>query len=338
LPFVAVAAALLIARLVLAALFLVAGGAKLADRDGSRAAVAGFGLKRFIAVVAVLLPLAELLATALLLPSGTARWGGLLALVLLVAFGVAIASALRRGEAPDCHCFGQLQSAPAGRVTLARNAVLAVLSGFVVVAGWQDGGASPVRWLADLSPAGVVALAAGLVIALLVGVGSALFVTLLRQHGRLLLRVEELEGALSHELPMPEASGGLVFPDLEGRPVDLGALHGRRTLLLFWNPDCGYCQSILSEVRRADSALDAGVAQMILVSTGAPRANRALGLRSCVLSDPDFVAAPAFGASGTPSAILLDESGEVASDLAAGADEVIELLHAYAHTAPGVSA
>jgi hypothetical protein len=335
-----VATALLIARLLLASLFLVAGGAKLADRDGSRAALTGFGLKRFVAPTALLLPLIELVAAGLLLPAPTARWGGLLALALLAAFTVAIASALRRGETPDCHCFGQLHSAPAGRLTLARNAVLAALAGFVVLAGWGDGGASPVRWVGELSPAGVVALASGVVLALVVAAGGALFVTLLRQHGRLLLRVEELEAALSHELPIPEpSSGDLVFPDLQGRPVDLRALHGERTLLLFWNPDCSYCESMLADLRRFDSsALGGGPTRMLVVSTGTPRANRALGLRAPVLLDPGFLAAPAFGASGTPSAVLLDETGHAASELAAGADEVLDLLSACLRTTAGVSA
>jgi thiol-disulfide isomerase/thioredoxin len=323
-----VALALLIARLLLAGVFLVAGGAKLADRDGSREALAGFGLTRGISQAAVLLPVVELAAAGLLIPAGTARWGALLALALLAVFSLAIASALRRGETPDCHCFGGLRSAPAGRVTLARNAVLTALAGFVVLAGWGDGGASPVRWLGELSPAGVVALASAVVLALVVGAGSAILVTLLRQHGRLLLRVEELEASTSHELAVPREapSRGLVFPDLEGRPVDLGTLHGEETILLFWNPDCGFCESMLPELRRFDSALADGAMRMLVVSTGTPRANRGLGLRARVLLDPDFLAPPAFGANGTPSAVLLDESGDVASELAAGTDEVLDLL------------
>ena len=168
----AVAALLLIARLLLAGLFGVAGGAKLADRDGTRVALEEFGLKRFLSPAALLLPLAELSVAALLLPAVTAGWGGVLALALLSVFSIAIAGALRRGETPDCHCFGQLRSAPTGRVTLVRNAVLAALAAVVVGAGWGDGGASSVRWLGDLSSAGVVALMGGVVLALLCAVGG----------------------------------------------------------------------------------------------------------------------------------------------------------------------
>lgn len=331
----AVATVLLIARLVLAALFGVAAVAKLADREGSRAALEGFGLKRFTSPVALLLPIAELAAAALLLPAVTARWGGLLALALLAVFTNAITSALRRGETPDCHCFGQLQSAPAGRPTVIRNALLAALAALVVVAGWSDGGASPVRWLENLSSAGVVALVGGVVVALLCVAGGALFATLLRQHGRLLLRVEELEAVLSHDLEVPKAPAhGLVFPDLTGRSVDLAALKGGETLLLFWNPDCSYCQDMLPDLLAWEK--DPGGAQRLLVvSSGSPQASRALGLRAPVVLDPGFLAPPEFGASGTPAAVLLDEYGRVASSLAAGADEVLDLLGARVHAAAG---
>lgn len=332
----AVAIVLLIARLLLAGLFGVAGVAKLADRDGSRVALEGFGLKRFAAALALLVPLCELSAAALLLPAVTARWGGLLALALLALFTAAVARALKRGETPDCHCFGQLHSAPAGRVTLVRNAVLAGLAGFVVVAGWNGGGASAVRWLGDLSSAGVVALVGGVVLALLCGAGSALFVTLLRQHGRLLLRVEELEAVLSHDLAVPEAPApGLVFEDLDGRAVDLAALGDQETLLLFWDPDCGYCRGMLPDLREWEEAAEEDSPRLLVVSSGGPQANRALGLRATVLLDPGFAAAPTFGASGTPSAVLLDERGRIASEVAAGADEVLDLLGAGARVGSG---
>jgi uncharacterized membrane protein YphA (DoxX/SURF4 family) len=66
--------ALLIARLVLAGVFAVAGVAKLADLPGSRRAVAAFGVPRHLAdPLGLLLPLAELAVAALLLPTAAAR-------------------------------------------------------------------------------------------------------------------------------------------------------------------------------------------------------------------------------------------------------------------------
>jgi uncharacterized membrane protein YphA (DoxX/SURF4 family) len=109
----------LIARLLLAGVFAVAGLAKLADRSGSRQAVTGFGLPSSLAgSLSILLPLAELAVAAALIPTSTALWGAIGALALLLVFLVGIGINLARGRKPDCHCFGQLHSAPAGWKTL----------------------------------------------------------------------------------------------------------------------------------------------------------------------------------------------------------------------------
>jgi uncharacterized membrane protein YphA (DoxX/SURF4 family) len=127
-------AALLTARLLLAAVFAVAGAAKLADLTGSRDAVAAFGVpNRLARPVGTVVPLAELATAALLLPAATARAGATVALGLLLAFSLGIAASIARGEAPDCRCLGQLHSEPIGRRTLARNFALALIAGFVIV-------------------------------------------------------------------------------------------------------------------------------------------------------------------------------------------------------------
>src|SRR5580692_10177777 len=114
--------ALVVARLFLAAVFVVAGVAKLADRPGTRQALADFNVPpRLAEPLLLFLPTAELAAaTALVFPT-TARWGAAGSLALLALFVVGLTRVLRRGEAPDCHCFGQLHSKPASWMTVARN-------------------------------------------------------------------------------------------------------------------------------------------------------------------------------------------------------------------------
>jgi hypothetical protein len=73
-------------------------------------------------------------AAALLVPA-SAWWSALAAIALLLAFVAAISASLARGRAPDCHCFGQVHSAPPGRGTLLRNTCLAALGGVAVAAG-----------------------------------------------------------------------------------------------------------------------------------------------------------------------------------------------------------
>src|SRR6266513_3729768 len=115
---------LMLARLVLVAVFLVAGVAKLADLAGSRQAMRDFGVPGKLAdFFGLLLPLTEIaVAVALVLPL-TTWWGAVAALSLLLIFVAGIGYNLAQGRTPDCHCFGQLHSAPAGWSTLIRNLV-----------------------------------------------------------------------------------------------------------------------------------------------------------------------------------------------------------------------
>jgi hypothetical protein len=105
----------IVARLVLAAVFAVAAVAKLADRRTSA------GL-RFI------LPAFELAAAVLLLLPGTTLVGALLALALLAGFTGWVA----RDATADCDCFGRLAATP-GPIALLRNALLLLLAGAVAV-------------------------------------------------------------------------------------------------------------------------------------------------------------------------------------------------------------
>jgi Methylamine utilisation protein MauE len=157
----------LVARLVLVGVFVLAGAAKLADRAGSQRAMVDFGLPSSLAwPLGISLPLAELAVAAALIPASTALWGAIGALALLLLFIVGIGANLARGRKPDCHCFGQLHSAPAGWKTLASNGVLAAIAGFVVWQGWQGKvGPSAVGWLGALSVIQILAIA-GAVVAL----------------------------------------------------------------------------------------------------------------------------------------------------------------------------
>ena len=145
-----------LSTLALAAALGVAGLAKLLDPRGSREAAMAFGVPdRLAGFVGRGLPLAELAIAVCLLPTATRWYAALAALGLLLAFSAGIARVMARGEAPDCHCFGQLHAAPAGWWTLARAGALAALAGFLVVAGRDDPGSSVFAWTSDLDGAGV---------------------------------------------------------------------------------------------------------------------------------------------------------------------------------------
>jgi peroxiredoxin len=116
--------------------------------------------------------------------------------------------------------------------------------------------------------------------------------------------------------------------DLDGKEVQSEDFRGKSSLLLFWSPSCGFCQRMLGQLKEWEANLPHGAPQLILVSSGSVEDNRAMGLRSPILLDQGFSTGHAFGAGGTPSAILIDAKGKIASEVAVGAQGVLALAAA----------
>ena len=93
-----------------------------------------FGMShRLSAPLSLALPIGELAIAAGLVIVASAAWAALAAVVLLVVFCAGIVRLMRRGEAPECRCFGAVGSRAVGRGTLVRNLMLAGLAAFVVL-------------------------------------------------------------------------------------------------------------------------------------------------------------------------------------------------------------
>ena len=116
--------------------------------------------------------------------------------------------------------------------------------------------------------------------------------------------------------------------NLQGETVELEAFRGEETLVLFWNPGCGFCQQMLPDLKEWEENRPEDAPRLLVVSAGTEEANREMGLTSTVVLDQHFAAGQAFGASGTPSAVLVDAEGKVASDLAVGTSAVLQLAGA----------
>ena len=129
--------------------------------------------------------------------------------------------------------------------------------------------------------------------------------------------------ALAVGSPAPAFS----LPDLDGRMVDLSSQKGKDTLVVFWNPDCGFCQQMLPDLKKWEAKPPRNAPELLVVSTGSAEANKALGFKSPVVLDQSFSVGPSFGASGTPMAVLVDAQGNVASTPAAGAEQVFNLAN-----------
>ena len=294
---------LLVARIILAVVFLVAGIGKLLDLKGSKSAMLGFGLPESVAQPAsIALPIVELITAILLIPKSTAWWGAILAFLLLAAFVGGIAYNMSKGRAPDCHCFGQIHSEPAGPSTLIRNGLLGAVALFIIIFGtdrWSfshgNAGASLLGWMGDLSTWEIIAtlLFIGLIVA--VAAIGYILVHLLGQNGRVLLRLDALEtaqenGALG--LAAAPAAAGAPAAPAPGLPVGtpapsfkLEGLHGEvltldavrsnglPTMLLFTDPTCGPCNALLPDVGKWQRE-NAGKLNIAVISSGTADANK----------------------------------------------------------------
>ena len=252
----AVDALLLSIRCVLSLVFLVAAVGKLLDLNGSRRALEEFGVPAGAARFGgVSLPVAELaVGVALLFPS-TARWGAVGALLLLGVFAGGVARVLARGEAPDCHCFGQIHSEPAGRSTLIRSLVLAALGAVIVAAGpgpSVDGALGSLRG-AEVALVAVSVLAAVLAVAVAQLWGE-----------RRRLR-SELDDAIAAKAP-PGLPRGTPAPEFElarvrGAAVSLTELIDppRPTVLVFVSTGCEPCLAMLPSFGHWQNSLSGSV-------------------------------------------------------------------------------
>ena len=120
----------------------------------------------------------------------------------------------------------------------------------------------------------------------------------------------------------------MKLADLQGTTVELKDFKGQETLVLFWNPGCGFCQQMLPEIKHWEENRPEGAPKLLFVSAGTEEANREMRLTSPVILDQQFAVGRAFGASGTPSAVLVDAEGKIASQVAVGAPAVMELASA----------
>jgi peroxiredoxin len=125
-----------------------------------------------------------------------------------------------------------------------------------------------------------------------------------------------------------EEAPQVKLPDLEGKTVELADFRGEETLVLFWNPGCGFCQQMLPDLKEWEATSPEDAPRLVVVSAGSEEANKQMGLDSPVLLDQNFATGRAFGASGTPSGVLVDAEGKVASEVAVGSPAVMELAGA----------
>jgi peroxiredoxin len=179
---------------------------------------------------------------------------------------------------------------------------------------------------------------------------------LLRQNGRMLLRLEALEKRLDEleldraqepaGLPLDSPAPDFELPDLAGERHSLADYRNQPLLLIFFNPGCGFCRELaprLAEVLNAECRMQNAEVQrtvagngnsaerplVVIISTGDAEANRQLfdaHKVSCpVLIQKETEVAAAYRANGTPSGCFISSEGKIASELALGAEALLAL-------------
>lgn len=129
----------LVARLVLAGVFLVSGGIKAADARETIVAVRAYQLlpESLVGTVAAILPYFEVALGLLLLIGLATRLSAILAGLVMVMFIAAVASAAARGLSIDCGCFGGGGEVTAGQTAytaeILRDLAFLALAGYLVV-------------------------------------------------------------------------------------------------------------------------------------------------------------------------------------------------------------
>lgn len=125
-----------------------------------------------------------------------------------------------------------------------------------------------------------------------------------------------------HLLPGDPANG-VVMANGHGL-LSLADLQGAMTLLVFWDPWCGFCQRGLLQLLQWQDLIDGSGPRLLVAGQ---RDDQIAGLQGFKLvgADLDGSVMRLFGGEGTPSAVLVDAAGRVASDITHGMDEVMAL-------------
>lgn len=299
-------------RALLVAVFVVAAIGKLVDRNAARRALSDFRVPRaLVRPIGWLLPLAELSVAILLLVQPLSRAAAFAAVGLLVLFMAGVAAAMARGEAPDCNCFGQIGSAPAGKGTLLRNAVLAAVAIFV---GLYGPGVDPGSWLSPRTNAEIAVL-------ILVVAAASLAVVLLsfrterRELRRDLVEAQESLALFPAGLPVGADAPGFELPSPDGEEVSLAQLVGRGcpVAIVFVSPTCRPCHHMFPDISRWQQSLSERLT-ITLVVHGERAQVAELSAKfnlSNTLSDPKANVFRAYRGQGTPSMVIVTPDGKI---------------------------
>ena len=330
----------LVLRLVLAAVFGIAAFGKLADREGSEKALNDFGVpKALVPTFIYLLPIAEITVAIALLFVEISWFGAIGAAGLFGVFTGGMIYQFATGNAPDCHCFGQIHSEPVGVTSILRNVALLAIAVVLIFAGRANQGVNLAGSNQD-----VMQFVIGIAVIGLLAAVVYFLKKISEQQVQIMRRIELME-LVSHEdgevvreevtHPHEGLPIGGYFPDFElldvnANTVSLSRLKEQKTPTLFFfvSPTCNPCKAMIPEIDQWRKEL-MGKVNFVFISYGKAQDNiDKFGndpMRPILLQKQREVA-EAVKAQWTPTVILMDANGRVASHATAGDNAIRALI------------
>ena len=325
-------ASLLILRLGLAAVFVVAAIGKLFDPAGSTKALRDFGVpEALVRPLLFLLPVTELLLAAAMLFVSTSWFGAVGAAAMLLIFTGGMIYQLANGNSPDCHCFGQIHNEPVGTSSIIRNVLLILLAAFLIYQGRAFQGLALLHSQQD-----VLTFTIGIAVVVLLIVAVLFLKKISEQQVQIIRQIEVMElvakdgGTVEREDAGHPHEGlpiGAVFPDFalksaSGNTVSLSDLRADGVPVLFFyiSPTCTPCKALVPEVLGWQKEL-AGKVSFAFLSNGKANENvEKFGLEMAdhILLQKEHEIADRLKAKWTPTAVLMDAAGRIASHATAG--------------------
>lgn len=193
---------------------------------------------------------------------------------------------------------------------------------------------------------------------LLIVIGTWLAHELVRQNGRILLRLESIEKQIGPRaaprarakgrevggLPLGTLAPDFELPDLTGVLHKLSEFREQNVLLVFFNPQCAFCTKMAADLAALPAEANGQQALPVVVTTGDAEENRKVverfGIRCPVLLQQQMEVAAKYRAHGTPMGYRIDGAGRIASELAEGAEPLLRLatMLAPSEIEPGAAA
>jgi thiol-disulfide isomerase/thioredoxin len=272
--------------------------ATLASRLASHNALARFAVSG--------LPIAEIGLAAALVPPVTRPAAAVACLLLLILFSVVLIRAWRAGDLTPCGCFGSTGARPNHASSAVRNVLLGLLAIEILV----------------IEPVSLDPLTLGLMVLSTTAVGVA----------GVLARDLRASAVPSVQLPsVTDLGPALDFPlTMTGgarTTVREWLAEGRAQLVVFVDPICGPCRSILPVLGRWQQTTSR--LALRIVSRGPIDENvamvREFGLAPIAVQATDGLSVR-FGVTATPTALLLSTEGRLMADPALGKAAIVALL------------